>query len=203
MKKIGRYLILTGFAFFIVQGNILADEVIVSEATIEFYQQERGQLRIVEEESAFDLSFGSHAINDELHRNGLSVSEQLGNRHLTVEDLSGNLGGWTLRVEKSPFTNRETGQALNSQVVFSPSRYESTTGNVWGTSNGIWLDAGDGWGGSSNVFSGALGIHTLFWDDISLNLWPGQVIQDGVYASTLTWTLGVVPHQNETALGGE
>lgn len=202
MKKLGKLIALGSFGFLMGQSLIQA-ETFSSNASIEFYHEEIGQLRFVVENTALDFDFGSHAINEQLHREGLSVTERLGNRRVTVEDLSGNLGGWSLRVEKSAFTNMDSGHQLNSQLVLVPSRFDSTSGQVWGTESGLWLGAGAGWGNSGTVFSGAEGIHTLFWDEIVLNFWQGQVFQEGTYSSTLTWNLGITPQEAGVSIGGE
>jgi len=179
-------------------GNVVLADV-QSDATINFVRPDLSNARIVEDMSALDLNFGEQLINQQLHWNGQTFWEQNGGRHITIEDLTPNGAGWTLRVGKTPFTNAHTGHQLSTELGFQSSWLESTTHNIdwWGS---MWLSP---WSGSTTFLGGGYGVHTLRWHDVSLHVWSGQNIQEGAYQSTLTWSIELSPNGEDNSIGGE
>jgi len=188
-----------------------------SEAVVSFerFDGGRSNARIVEEQSALDLNFGHRQIRPEEVFNSLWLSEQNGGRHITVEDLSGNTGGWELRVSQTPFTNIETGHQLSTQLSFNSESdwwWDEETGNEYhrpalaSDTGNAWHDSGFSigpWWGSQRVMWGTYGTHTLNWSHISLWVSSGQNIQDGNYSSTLTWSVSINPGWDDIDFGGE
>jgi len=180
--------------------SILATSQFDSSATVEFLEKEigSGNARILKEYTRLNLNFGGHPITEQMHWHGATLWDYTSLPEITIEDLS-ITSSWVLTAQHSGLVNRETGHILNASFFLSWPTLTSTSDNLWGLQNRSSVHSAT----SNIIFGGSEGRHSIFWTDVELEIWTGQIIQSGIYSTTITWNLGITPHQDELSIGAE